>query len=263
MKSKLSLDQKYDYYERSVQNAECEVAFMHDEYKRARGHAPFSMREDFCGTGAISCEWVRQDKRCEAWGIDLDPEPIAMGKKRHHSKLKPAEQKRMTYLLENVLKVSAPKVDVVCAFNFSYFILKSRKELVKYCKSVRKSLKKDGVFFMDIFGGPESQKLVTDTKKLKGLTYYWECQYWNPMSHDCKFAIHFKDSKGKHLDVFTYDWRMWTVPELKDILKEAGFKKIVTYWEGDDDEGNGNGEFAPLDDPENCDAWVSYIGAMV
>ncbi|HXH32102.1 MAG TPA: class I SAM-dependent methyltransferase [Bacteriovoracaceae bacterium] len=263
MKNSLTLDQKYDYYERSVQNAECEVSFMHDEYKRAIGRSPLSMREDFCGTGAISCEWVKQNKDCQAWGVDLDPEPIKMGKKRHHSKLGKSEKERMQYLEENVLKVSAPKVDVVCAFNFSYFIFKSRKEMVKYCKSVRKSLKKDGVFFLDIFGGPESQKLVTDTKKLKGLTYYWECQRWNPLTHDCLFAIHFKDSQGKHLNAFTYDWRMWTLPELRDILLEAGFKKTVMYWEGDDEDGNGNGEFSAATEVENCDAWVSYIGAMV
>lgn len=263
MKSQLSLEQKYDFYERSVQNPEGEVSFMHDEYQRIYGHSPYILREDFCGTGAISCKWVEQDKECEAYGVDLDPEPIKMGKERHLSKLKSADQSRMHYLEANVMKVKTPKVDVVCAFNFSYFIFKSRKQILQYFKSVRKSLNKQGIFFLDIFGGPESQTLVTDVKKLKGLTYYWECQHFNPFSHECTFAIHFKDQKGKkHENVFTYNWRMWTMPELKDLLEEAGFSKVVTYWEGDDGEGGGNGEFAPSDDVENCDAWVSYIAAL-
>ena len=141
-----------------------------------------------------------------------------------------------------------------------YFIFKSRKELVRYFKTVRKSLNKQGIFCIDIFGGPESQKLVTDTKKMKGLTYYWECQHFNPLTHDCTFAIHFKDAQGKkHENVFTYNWRFWTMPELKDILLEAGFAKVVSYWEGDDDDGGGNGEFEPAEESENCDAWVCYM----
>jgi hypothetical protein len=128
---------------------------------------------------------------------------------------------------------------------------------------VRKSLNKEGIFFIDIFGGPESQKLVTDTKKLKDLTYFWECQKFNPLTHECTFAIHFKDSKGKHENAFTYHWRMWMMPELKEILEEAGFSKTLTYWEGDDGKGGGNGVFVPSTEGENCDAWVSYIAAVV
>ena len=263
MKSQLSLRQKYDFYERSVQNPEGEVDFMLKEYKRFYGHPPYVLREDFCGTGAISCNWVEQNKQNYAWGVDLDDEPIEMGKERHYSKLSKKEQERMIYLNENVLKTSAPKVEVICAFNFSYWIFKKRKELLKYFKSVRKSLTKQGVFFLDLFAGPESQKLITDKKKLKNLTYFWECQHFNPLNHDCTFAIHFKDHQGKkHENVFTYHWRMWTMPELRDLLEEAGFSKTVVYWEGDDGDGNGNGEFTPAEEVENCDAWVSYIAAL-
>lgn len=263
MKSQLTLEEKYEYYERAVQSPESEVSFMESEFKRVYGHTPYTLREDFCGTGAISCQWVAQGKEFEAWGIDLDPEPIKMGKERHFSKLTKVQQQRMRYLQQNVLKTTAPKTDVICAFNFSYWIFKNRKDLLRYFKSVRKSLNKQGIFFIDLFAGPESQRLVTDTKKLKGLTYYWECQHFNPLTHDCTFAIHFKDAKGKkHENVFTYHWRMWMMPELRDILHEAGFSKTLVYWEGDDEDGNGNGEFAPAEDAENCDAWVSYIAAL-
>ena len=264
MKSELSLDKKYDFYERAVQNAESEVSFMTDEFKRHYGHEPHTLREDFCGTGAISCAWVAEHKKGQAFGVDLDPEPIKMGKERHYSKLTKSQQARIEYLEKNVLNVKTPKMDVICAFNFSYFIFRSRKDLLAYFKSVRKSVNKQGIFFIDLFGGPESQKLVTDSKKLPGnLTYYWECQHFNPVTHECTFAIHFRDSKGKkHENVFTYHWRFWTMPELRDLLEEAGFSKVVSYWEGDGDDGGGNGEFEPVNDAENCDAWVSYIAAL-
>lgn len=263
MKSQLTLEQKYDFYERSVQNAEGEVSFMRSEFKRIYGHSAFLFREDFCGTGAMSCNWVEQDKNCEAFAVDLDPEPIKMGQVRHFSKLDKAEQKRVHYLQKNVMTVRTPPVDVVCAFNFSYFIFKSRKQMVQYFRAVRKSLKKQGIFFLDIFAGPESQTLTTDVKKLKNLTYYWECQHFNPFTHECTFAIHFRDAKGKkHENVFTYNWRFWTMPEIRDILIEAGFSKTVVYWEGDDENGGGDGNFVPAEDAENCDAWVSYIAAL-
>lgn len=263
MKSTLTLEKKYDYYEKSVQNAEGEVEYMQKEFQRYYGHKAYVLREDFCGTGAISCAWVADDKRAEAYGIDLDPEPIAMGKERHYSKLTKAQQTRMQYLQQNVLTAKTPKIDVICAFNFSYFIFRSRKDLLQYFKAVRKSLNKQGIFFIDLFGGPESQKLVTDTKKIGKLTYYWECQHFNPLSQDCTFAIHFRDEKGKkHENVFTYHWRLWTMPELRDLLTEAGFAKVVPYWEGDDDDGGGNGEFEPTTEVENCDAWVCYLAAL-
>ncbi len=263
MKSSLTLDQKYDFYERSVQNAENEVEFMNDEYKKIFKKTPNVLREDFCGSGAISCKWVEKDKKAIAHGVDLDPEPIEMGKKRHYSKLTKAQQERMTYRLENVLKTKAPKADIICAFNFSYFIFHARQDLLAYFKTVKKSLNKEGIFFLDIFGGPESQKLVTDTKKLKNLTYYWECQKWNPITHRCLFAIHFRDAKGKkHQNVFTYDWRFWMLPEIQDLLSEAGFSQVKVFWEGEEEDGSGNGIFTEARDGENCDAWVAYIGAI-
>ena len=263
MKSQLTLEQKYDYYERSVQNAEGEVEFMRNEFKRFYGRMPFIFREDFCGTGAMSCNWVEQDKNCESYAVDLDPEPIKMGHVRHLSKLDKTQQKRVHYLQKNVMTVKTPKLDVVCAFNFSYFIFKSRKQLVTYFKAVRKSMLKQGVFFVDIFGGPESQKLITDVKKMKNLTYYWECQHFNPFTHDCTFAIHFKDAKGKkHNNVFTYDWRFWTMPEIRDILIEAGFSKTHVFWESTDSKGDGTGEYVPMEDGDPSHAWIAYVAAI-
>ncbi len=260
----LTLAEKYDYYERSVQNAENEVKFMRTQFKRFFGRYPLTFREDFCGTGAMSCAWVKASPEAESWGIDLDPEPISIGKMRHYSKLNRTQKSRVQYLEQNVLHVkNVPQVDVVCAFNFSYFIFKNRKQLLTYFKSVRKSLKKQGVFFLDLFGGPESQRLVTDVKPMDDLTYYWECQHFNPLTHECTFAIHFKDAKGKkHKNVFTYNWRMWTLPELRDLLIEAGFSKAYPYWEGEDEDGGGDGNFEPTEEAENCDAWVSYIAAL-
>lgn len=254
---------KYWYYEKSVQNPSNEVSFFNEKYEEIRGKKALTLREDFCGTAAISCNWAEQSPEHYAWGVDLDPEPIEYGKANHVTKLDEDAQSRVTYLLENVLTVDTPKVDVCFAFNFSYYIFKKRTELLAYFKKAREALKDDGVFFIDLFGGPDSQTVMTDIMKHDGFKYFWECQEFNPLNNHCKFAIHFK-KKGekKRRDVFVYEWRMWVMSELRDLFEEAGFSKTIAYWEGEDEEGSGDGEFFATEEAENCDAWVTYIAAL-
>ncbi len=255
---------KHYYYEKSVQNPSHEVEFLADEYKRIKKRKAKTLREDFGGTGFLSCTWVAKHKENEAVAIDLDSDPIEYGKLRHYSKLNSEQQKRMKYTKGNVLSTSNPKADIICAFNFSYFIFKKRKEILKYFKAVRKTCGKNTVFFLDLFGGPESQTLLEEETEHDNFSYFWDCQKFNPITNECLFAIHFKDEKGKkHKNCFTYDWRLWSMPELTDLLEEAGFSKVITYWEGDDDDDDGgNGEFYPSREEENCDSWVTYIAAL-
>lgn len=254
---------KYYYYEKSVQNPQNEVEFFNEKYEEIRNKKPLTLREDFCGTGAITCEWVKQSKDHFAYGIDLDPEPIGYGKAHHYAKLTPEQQKRVQYLEDNVLTAKTPKVDVAFAFNFSYFIFKERKLLLDYFTKAREALKDDGIFFIDLFGGPDSQTVMTDIMKHDGFKYYWDCQHFNPLNNHCRFAIHFKrKGEKKRKDVFVYEWRMWAMSELKDILMDAGFSKCVSYWEGEDEDGDGDGNFFQTEVAENCDAWVTYIAAV-
>ena len=255
---------KHWYYEKSVQNPSNEVEFFNEKFTELKGKAPLTLREDFCGTAAISCEWVKQSTKHKAWGVDLDPCPVDYGKEFHYGPLTKPEQSRMTYLLDNVLSVKTPKVDVCFAFNFSYFIFKERKLLLEYFKIARETLNDDGVFFIDLFGGPDSQTLMVDEMKHAHWNYLWECQEFNPINNHCKFAIHFKRrGEPKRENVFIYEWRMWVMSELRDLLDEAGFSKTVAYWEGEDEEEEaGDGEFFATEDAENCDAWVTYIAAL-
>lgn len=254
---------KYAYYEKAVQNPQNEVDFFNEKYKELTGGVAKTLREDFCGTGAISCAWVNQSSEHYAWGVDLDPEPIEYGRENHLSKLASSDQKRMTYLLENVLSVKTPKVDICFAFNFSYFIFKTRKELLAYFKRAYDSLNSGGVFFVDLFGGPDSQTVMTDEIEHPGFKYYWDCQEFNPITNECRFAIHFKRrGEQKRENVFVYEWRMWTLRELREIMQDAGFKSTTAYWEGEDEDGDGDGEFYATETAQNCDAWVTYIAAI-
>ena len=61
---------------------------------------------------------------------------------------------------------------------------------------------------------------------------------------------------------FRYDWRIWSLPELREILDEVGFSTVDTYWEGTDRETNeGNSIFTKRSKAQDDPAWVAYLVA--
>lgn len=261
---KLSRDEKYRLYLSSVQNPSADIEFINKEYKKIYGKKPLVLREDFCGTGMMACEWTKQSKDHKAFGIDLDLEPISFGVVNHYEELSEDEQKRMKYVNGNVLSDYDFKADVIVAFNFSYYLFKKRNDLVSYFSQVRKHLKKDSAFFIDLFGGTEARKPLEESVKHKSHTYYWDCDRYNPLTAECLYYIHFKTHRDgvKHEKVFKYDWRMWDAQELRDVLTDAGFSDTIIYWEGVDKDGSGNGVFSRATKAENCESWVTYICAI-
>lgn len=262
--AKISLDLKYQLYEGTVQNHETDIEFINEQFHETYNRYPLSLREDFGGTGAMACDWVKQSKEHKAWAIDLDTEPMDYGKKTHFVKLNADEQKRMSYILGNVLAPRDEKSDVIVAFNFSYFIFKNRKTLVEYFKMVHAGLEKSGMFFLDIFGGLEARQALVEETKHEKHTYYWDCDKYNPITEEVLYYIHFKThhDKVKYEKVFTYDWRQWSIGEIRDALYDAGFSDVITYWEGTDEDGSGDGEFYRAYDEENCESWVTYLSAI-
>ena len=74
--------------------------------------------------------------------------------------------------------------------------------------------------------------------------------------------IHFRFKDGSKIKkAFSYAWRLYTAPELRDMLIEAGFSKATVYWEGEDEDGEGNGEFTPDARGDADLAWIAYIVA--
>jgi len=64
-KQKLSMAEQADrhqLYEESVQCSEAEIDFVESTFKKIRKRKPLTLREDFCGTAAVCCEWVKRNK---------------------------------------------------------------------------------------------------------------------------------------------------------------------------------------------------------
>ena len=125
------------------------------------------------------------------------------------------------------------------AFNFSYFVFHERDELVAYFRKVRDGLQPDGLFVVDLYGGAEAQRTLTETREHDEFDYVWDQDQFDPIHHHAMNYIHFEFPDGSRIDrAFTYDWRLWTIPELRDAMRDAGFSETEAYWERTDHETN-------------------------
>jgi len=113
---------RYVLYQRAVQDPEPEIAFIQRVFKRTRGRAAQSFREDFCATAHLATAWAKGHRARTAIGVDIDPEPLAWGRANVLAPEPEQVQARVTLARANVLEYAGPKVDVVGAFNFSYLI---------------------------------------------------------------------------------------------------------------------------------------------
>ena len=169
---------------------------------------------------------------------------------------------RTTLHVKDVREPSVQKPDIRAAQNFSYFIFKERTELLEYVRTAYEDLAKDGIFVMDIYGGPDSMVEMEEERDIdEGFTYVWDqVAYW-PATGEYKAYIHFRFDDGSEMKrAFTYDWRLWSLMEVQDVLREAGFKEVESFWEGTDKDGeSGNGIYRKSRRGENCEAWVTYI----
>jgi SAM-dependent methyltransferase len=251
---------KYELYLDSVQSPDVDVVFYRKVYRELRHREPHLFREDFCGTFALCKEWVKLNPRNVAYGLDLDPEPLEYGKTHHQSSLTEQQKKRLHPIEGDVVKTKVPAVDLVAAVNFSYFIFKKRQELKSYFSNVLKGLKPRGLFIVDVFGGSECCDENEEKTSYRKFNYFWHQQGFDPVWNGAKFSIHFQLKGQKKIeDVFTYDWRMWSIPEIREIMMESGFKKTHVYWEGTTSRGKGDGVFTRTEKGEECEAWVAYV----
>jgi SAM-dependent methyltransferase len=255
---------KYAAYSQSVQSPEEDVKILRRVYRELTGNEPHVMREDFCGAFALCCEWAKLGEDKRAIGLDIDPEALAYGRKNYLPLLDAKAQRQIKILKRNVLSPSLPSADIICALNFSYFIFHQRPTLLKYFSACRRSLRSGGLMMVDLFGGSECQEASIDTHRYPGLTYYWEQQNFDPINHHARFRINFKPKGGRlRKGVFTYDWRMWTIPEVRDLMIDAGFRKVDVYWEGTARDGTGSGKFHRRTKGEACDVWIAYVVASI
>ena len=124
------------------------------------------------------------------------------------------------------------------------------------------------IMIMDMMGGGdcyiEGQVDKRTIKKgKKGFRYHWRQDSFNPINHDASFYIsfHFKDG-SKLKNAFEYHWRFWTIPEVREMLEEAGFSETSIYWDMEDEkEDEDDEDWQCLEEAESAPCWICYIVA--
>jgi len=257
-------------YEKSVQSPDTDVEFFTETYEKLRDKKALTMREDFCGTALLSVEWCKSDPERKAIGVDLDKATLDWGTKNNIQAAGGDIEQRIRLINGNVLDKPDEKVDLACAMNFSYCCFKTRDDLRSYFESAREGLKDDGMLMLDLLGGTETMDVLEEEREVddEDFTYIWDQDKFNPITHEMTCHIHFEFPDDSRIDkAFSYEWRLWMIPELRELLQEAGFSKIRVYWEefvddeDDEDEMEGTGVYYEIEEAEQQESWVNYIVA--
>ncbi len=257
-------------YEVAVQGPDWDLDFIERIAERHSGRVPRRFREDFCSTAALATAWAMRHPENEAWAVDLDAEPLSWAK-RHRLPYSKSAAGRVHLVRSDVRRPQRPLADVACALNFSWWVFHARADLVAYLRAARASLRPKGALVMNMFGGTRAErKLVERTRKAagngpdgtmhEGFTYIWDQASFDAVSRRLLAYIHFEMRDDKRVRrAFTYDWRMWTLPELRECAEEAGFRGFEVWTEGwAAGKRTHNGVLYPRITLDNDDCWIAY-----
>jgi cyclopropane fatty-acyl-phospholipid synthase-like methyltransferase len=262
---------RHALYEAAVQGVEYDLDFFERVWRTTRGGRFRTLREDFSGTAQLACAWAARRPGNRASALDLDPEVLAWARQRRLPRLGPAAR-RVRLLRRDVRSVTRPAVQVVAALNYSFWTFRTRDDLRRYFRAARRSLSRRGLLFLAMYGGTGAMDRLQERRRvapwpdpdgllLPVFTYVWEQAEFNPVDHHLRCHIHFRLPGGRTLRrAFTYDWRMWTLPEVREALDEAGFRASEVYVEGwDDRHQRPDDTYRRRRRFENQTTWLGYV----
>lgn len=253
---------RHALYQLAVQTPAKDAAFYARWFQRLAGRPLRVLREDFCGTAALAVAHVQRHRGNQAIGVDLHWPTLAWGRIHNvRAKLDAEQQQRIRLVHADARSVRGPKADAIVALNFSYAVFQTRAELLAYLRAAFAGLRPGGVLFADAWGGPDVLQQKTDRHRRDGFVYEWEQRAFDPVTHRVQCAMHFAFPDGTRLrDAFVYDWRLWSLPELRELFAEAGFVAIQVLWESTDHRtGAGTGAFYRTTRGSQDEAWVALV----
>ena len=244
------------YYEACVQSPKHAVPLL----RAIHGRSPRVLGEDFAGTCALSRHWVETDPQGRAICVDLD-EPTLM----HHPEHDRIE--RIAGDVRTATDAECHGCDALFVGNFSIGEIHDRAELVAYLRHARARITKTGgVFACDTYGGETAflpgsvqRHHPHPTEPGAQIRYTWEQREADPLTGRVLNAMHFRTEKAGMItddleDAFIYDWRLWSIPELRDAMREAGFATTQVYSQlPDAEDESGELYVRPVEDPYELD----------
>lgn len=251
---------RFALYELCAQNPARDARML----RAIHGGEPRVLGEDFSGTAAISRAWVSLWRGARAVAVDHDAEPLARARGVRAVRVRRAD----------VMDVSDP-VDLIGVLNFSICELHTRRALVRYLRHARSRLSPGGALVVDIYGGSDAFATGVITQRVKApsgevIRYQWEQRHADALSGRVVNAMHFsigtvRGGGTRLADAFVYDWRLWSVPELREAMTDAGFRLAEVYPRvAGATDADGNLYVHPIGDDEGAgESYVVYVVGRV
>jgi SAM-dependent methyltransferase len=169
-----------------------------------------------------------------------------------------------------------PPADVISVLNFSIFHFHRRCDLAAYFQHARRSLAAEGILVLNAFGGPGAMRTRIDRRRVEPVPttgepapppfeYRWDQRGYDAVANRLDCRIHFvvDDADGNPTTIenaFQYDWRIWTLPEITELMREAGFADAQVWRHTWDASKGKEGVFlGPVARIENLDTWLAYV----
>ncbi|MFN7021678.1 MAG: hypothetical protein ACK4WH_10165 [Phycisphaerales bacterium] len=267
---------RFDCYELCVQSPRHITAFL----RAAHGNEPGVLREDFCGTAAVSRRWVTEGRRSGDSGVrataaDLDGATLAAGRR-----LAGAEgvEGAVRFVQDDCIRpraVDREAADVLFVGNFSIGYIHRRADLLGYLRRARGVLSQarggfgGGVLACDTYGGAGAFRLGGTQRRHPGrhgevIHYTWVHESADPVTGMVENSIGFRVERDGEIvqdlpRAFVYRWRLWSIAELREAMLEAGFAAVEVY--KDVNVAPGQSQVAVADPSELGEDWIVMLVA--
>jgi SAM-dependent methyltransferase len=224
----------HDLYELCVQRAGVMAGFLGGFAGGDASH----LREDFSGRGGVARAWCAAGQRHTAVCVDIDEQALEEGRRLAASE---GVGERLRWVRADLRggHIAGVGADVVFAGNFSIGYFHSRASLLAYVRGVAESLVPGGAFVCDTYGGAGAYALggAARTRITAGgdvVRYVWAHEEADPRTGMVTNSISFRVLRGGDVvadfpRAFVYHWRLWSLPELREVFEECGFDEPRIY----------------------------------
>jgi len=275
-----------ELYRWAVQDPETHASVLRLMFERMHpGCTATLLREDFAGTSAEAVAWLALAAGRRALAVDCDAPTVAWARRRAR-RILGARADDLQFIEADVMRTAPPAVpaaDIISVLNFSILYLRVPEQLQAYLRHAWDCMASPGVLVLNLFGGAGALKphtdhhLVTPRPRLASeaaipaFEYLWEQRHIDPQTRRLDCRIHFRipnpAGHGAALelrDAFRYDWRLWSLAELMEGLRAAGFDEVQVWRHTYDPARGADGVFlgaVPPDSFESLDLWTAYLVA--
>lgn len=242
---------RFDCYELCVQSPRHVAGFLRGLVRGPHPTPHPILAEDFCGTAAVSRRWVADARGLAgggAGGLAGGDGPLAIAADLDAQTLDKARTLAardgvadgIAFAHTDVLTGALPPAHVIFVGNFSIGYLHDRASLVAYLARCRARLARSGgAFVCDTYGGPGAFRLGALQRKHPApgreiIHYLWRHEDADPVTALVTNSISFRiELDGEIIAdlprAFVYRWRLWSLPELREAMLDAGFQRMEVY----------------------------------